>query len=379
MNTSQKKTPPSSLHKTRRPWWQWGIVAIVLLAALLVSGRWLVWRLGHVVTNAAFIKADITQVAPELPARILAIDVVEGQRVEAGQILMRLDSRVFDDQEKMAAAAVGHLEAKVERYKAKHERARREVPALIEAARQALLAAEEQERRARSQEEFLAKQKARFAALLDEQAVGKARYEEVEAGWRAAHAAAAAAAAKVGAARAKLREAQAARARIAEAAAAWKEALAGVSEARQGLALARVQQAKAEIRAPVAGVIARLFPKPGDLATPGRPVVAIYDPETIYVEARFEETKLRHLRPGQRVVLTIDAFPSETLYGTIRLIHRAAAGEFALIPRDVTAGEFTKLTQRVPVEIELEDAAKALPLIPGYSVEVAAHKKGKSS
>lgn len=377
MNAQEKKAPPAPAPRKGRPWWQWVLVVIVLVAALGFGGRWLWWRLGHVVTNAGFVKADITQVAPEVPARIEEILVEEGQQVQKGQVLIRLDAQVFEDKVKMAEAAAGHLEAKAERYRAKLALSRKEVPAVIEAARQALAAAEQQERRARSQEEFLAKQKVRFAALLADQAVGKARYEEVEAGWKAAHAAAEAAAAQVSAARAKVKQAEAARAKIAEAEAAWKEALEGAKEARQALALARVSREKAEIHAPIAGVVARVFPKPGDLATPGRPVVAIYDPASLYVEARFEETKLRHLRPGQRVALYLDALDGETLHGTVRLIHKAAAGEFALIPRDVTAGEFTKLTQRVAVEIDLEPSEEVSALIPGESVEVAARKRGK--
>ena len=107
--------------------------------------------------------------------------------------------------------------------------------------------------------------------------------------------------------------------------------------------------------------------------------MAVYDPSTLYVEARFEETKLRHLRPGQLVTLEVDALPGRPLHGRIRVIHRAAAGEFALIPRDVTAGEFTRLTQRVPVEIEFLPGERERweQLLPGLSVTVAARKGGR--
>ena len=355
------------------------LVAVLVVIALLVAVRWLAWRLGHVVTNAGFVKADITLVSPEVPARIEKILVDEGDRVTPGQLLVVLDRASLDDQVKVAEGKVAVMEGKVARYRAKLSLARREVPARIRAARAALEAARRTEDRARAREEYLRRQRDRFRGLLEDEAIGRARYEEIETGWKAAAAELAAARAGVAAARARLAEAEAARAKIAEAEGALAEAEGGLAAARDALSLARVARDKAEIRAPVGGVVARVFPEPGDLATPGRPVVAVYDPTTLYVEARFEETKLRHLRPGQLVTLELDALPGKPLRGRIRVIHRAAAGEFALIPRDVTAGEFTKLTQRVPVEISFLPGERDRweKLLPGLSVTVAARKGGR--
>ena len=376
MNDAAKKTPPAAPRRSRR-WWRRLLILVAVVAVVVVGGRWLAWRLAHVVTNAGFVKAEMTLVAPEVPARIEEIRVREGQWVHQGDVLLILDASSLDDRAKMAEAEVAHLSGKAARYRAKLDLARKEVPARIKAAEQALAASREAETRARARERFLGRQKERFAGLLADQAIGRARYEEVEAQWIAAQADARAAAAGVRAAEAQLESARASAARIDEARAAWEEALGGLEAARQGLSLARLTRSKTEIRAPIDGIVARVFPEPGDLATPGRSVVALFDPNTIYVEARFEETKLHHLRPGQRVSLELDALPGHTLHGRVRVIHRAAAGEFALIPRDVTAGEFTKLTQRVPVEIDLEADARELELIPGTSVRVAARKGGR--
>ncbi len=360
-------------------WTKIVLVVVAVLVTLVLGGRWLLWRLGHVVTNAGFVKADITMVSPEVPARIERILVDEGDRVEPGQLLVTLDRASLDDQVKVAEGKVAVMEGKVARYRAKLDLARREVPAAIEAARAALEAAKKKEDQARAREAYLRRQRERFRGLLDDEAIGRARYDEIETAWKAAAADLAAARAGVAAAEAQLARAEAARARIAEAEGGLAEAEGGLEAARNALSLARVARDKAEIRAPVGGVIARVFPEPGDLATPGRPVVAVYDPSTLYVEARFEETKLRHLRPGQLVTLELDALPGKPLLGRVRVIHRAAAGEFALIPRDVTAGEFTKLTQRVPVEIDFlpEERDRWEKLLPGLSVTVAARRGGR--
>jgi membrane fusion protein (multidrug efflux system) len=102
--------------------------------------------------------------------------------------------------------------------------------------------------------------------------------------------------------------------------------------------------------------------------------VALYDPQSRYVEARFEENKVAQLQLGQEAELTVDALPGLVLRGRIRRIAPAAAQEFALIPRDVTAGEFTKVVQRVPVELEILELQRHPEVVPGLSVVVAVKK-----
>ena len=98
--------------------------------------------------------------------------------------------------------------------------------------------------------------------------------------------------------------------------------------------------------------------------------MGIYNPATRYVEARFEETKLRFLHPGKEVELSVDSVPGNTLTGTIIYVVPASAAEFALIPRDISAGEFTKVVQRVPVKISVDNLTNHPELLPGLSVEV---------
>jgi len=92
------------------------------------------------------------------------------------------------------------------------------------------------------------------------------------------------------------------------------------------------------------------------------------------VEARFEENKVAQLQLGQEAEVTVDALPGLVLRGRIRRIAPAAAQEFALIPRDVTAGEFTKVVQRVPVELEILELQRHPEVVPGLSVVVAVKK-----
>lgn len=351
-----------------------GVGVLLLIVGGVWSGRWLYFRFTHVSTDAAYVKADMAEVAPEVPGRVLEVLVEEGQRVQAGELLVRLERENLTAGREQAEAAVRQLEDTVRRQEAMLERTRRTVAAARAAAQAGVEAARAQLAKAQAQVEYLGKQEARLAALLREQAVPKARFDEVHAGAEAARADLRAAQEGVRLAEAKLREALAGELAVAEAEAGLAEARAALERARAAAAQAQWAEGRAEIRAPLAGVVARIFLRPGDFAAPGRPVLAMYDPATRYVEARFEETKVKYLGVGQKARITVDALPGVKLSGTIRRITPAAAQEFALIPRDVTAGEFTKVTQRVPVELVIEDVARHPEIVPGLSVVVSVRK-----
>lgn len=351
------------------------LAVVALVLGGVFSGRWLYFRLTHVSTEAAYVKADMAEVAPEVAGRVAEVLVEEGQRVEQGALLVRLERDNLTAGKEQAEAAVRQLAERVQRQEAMLSRTRKTVEASQAAAQAGVEAARAQVQKARAQLEYMEAQEARLEALLREEAVPKSRYDEVHAGAEAARADLRAALEALHLAEAKLKEAQASQLAVAEAEAGLAEARSGLEQAKAALAQAQWAEARAEIRAPLSGVVARIFLRPGDFAAPGRPVLAMYDPASRYVEARFEETKVRHLRVGQEAQITVDAVPGKKLSGTIRRITPAAAQEFALIPRDVTAGEFTKVTQRVPVELTISDLENHPEVVPGLSVVVSVRKQ----
>ena len=125
------------------------------------------------------------------------------------------------------------------------------------------------------------------------------------------------------------------------------------------------------MKAPISGIVARVLVREGDFASPGRPVLGIYNPQTRYIEARFEETKVRYIKPGKKVSFTVDNNADRELTGKVMFVTPASAAEFALIPRDISAGEFTKVVQRIPVRITIDNLEQHSELVPGMSCEVA--------
>lgn len=109
---------------------------------------------------------------------------------------------------------------------------------------------------------------------------------------------------------------------------------------------------------PIDGVIAKKFHSVGDVIGPGEPIYAIVDPDSFYVLVLLEETKLRGVKKGCPVKIRIDAYPNERFEGVVDEILPASAATFALVPRDISAGEFTKLAQRIFVKIRITKGNK---------------------
>jgi len=160
-----------------------------------------------------------------------------------------------------------------------------------------------------------------------------------------------------------------------------------MAQARQRIALAQVQAARAQLQvietqlantrvtAPLKGVVARRWVLPGEVVQAGQPIFALYDLADLWVTANFEETSIGRIHAGDRVTIVVDAYPGRAVTGTVRWIGAAAASQFSLIPPNNASGNFTKVTQRVPVRISIDRSAPGTgdppTLLPGLSVEVS--------
>lgn len=124
---------------------------------------------------------------------------------------------------------------------------------------------------------------------------------------------------------------------------------------------------RVDIKSPAAGVVVARSANPGDTIAAGQPVVTITDPSKFYVQAQIEETKLGRLQIGDPVDVKVDSL-GKSIPGNVVAINRASSATFSLLPSSNSSGNFTKVTQLVPVRISVE--AGDLPLVLGSSVEV---------
>src|SRR5205085_1348958 len=134
-----------------------------------------------------------------------------------------------------------------------------------------------------------------------------------------------------------------------------------------------------QLRAPFPGVVVKRYRNLGDFASPGVAVLSMYNPDLVYVTANLEETRLRGVAPGNPVELRLDAF-DRPFRGRVVWINKSTGAQFALMPRNVVSGEFTKVVQRVPVRIWIEKDDRWPLLRAGLSAQVViAHGDGDAA
>lgn len=147
-------------------------------------------------------------------------------------------------------------------------------------------------------------------------------------------------------------------------------ALAAVKTSQAKLEVDETNLRNIQIHTPIAGTVSKRWVLAGDVVQPGQSIFTIYDLGHVWVTANFEETKLGAIRVGQPVEVTVDAYPGSRFRGRVREIGVNTASQFSLIPANNASGNFTKVTQRIPVKIGVENVMPAKALLPGMSVEV---------
>ncbi|MGA2259328.1 MAG: HlyD family efflux transporter periplasmic adaptor subunit, partial [Thermoguttaceae bacterium] len=149
-----------------------------------------------------------------------------------------------------------------------------------------------------------------------------------------------------------------------------------VKEARRGLIAAEDELKYCQIRAPFPGVVVKRYHHLGDSVAAGTPILSMYNSDLLYVTANLEENRLHGVAPGNTVTLDLDTF-SQPFRGRVIWINKSTGAEFALMPRNVVSGEFTKVVQRVPVRIWIEKDDRWPQLRAGLSVRtVITHGAG---
>jgi len=394
------------------------VPAVLILIVVGYFGiSWITYRLSHSITDDAFVEAHIVNIAAQsVSGHLVRVSVEENDRVELGQVLAEIDPVPYRDQVNIARSKVDTAQAELRRQEAGLARLRLEVPIQVEIARRTLAAAHADQARARDAlkltedevekgiEEAEAGLEAanadlvlaqheytRFTNLQKEEAVPLRRAQEVTQARDAAEARRRLAAAKVARAQADRTRIEVAKRTLETAEKTTQKADKGVDlaetgyaqirevelltavkkedveDARRALAAAEDNLGFTQIRAPFPGVVVKSYRHLGDFVSAGVAVLSMYNPDLLYVEANLEETRLPGVAPGNPVELRIDAF-AEPFRGRVVWINKSTGAQFALMPRNVVSGEFTKVVQRVPVRIWIEKDDRWEQLRAGLSV-----------
>jgi len=316
------------------------IIVIVVLAILSYALSNFLSHRKFVKTDNAYTTGDLISIGSQLDDIVVWMGAEEGDYVEKGQELIRLDGGTPKNQ---LARAQSDLARAVQEVAALKQRARRKAAELREKRASYQLARSESERRKKLAE--------RGMISKEEQEVSLLRMEEARAAMDSAEQ-------EFVEARIKAGKMPIAEHPLVLTAGAWAR---GVSS----------EVNKTTIVAPVTGHIAKRFASPGDIIKAGRPLLQLVQLDRVWVEANYKETQLRHLRIGQSVTMTSDLYGDEVVYeGKVVGTGTGTGAAFALLPAQNATGNWLKIVQRVPVRIELTgDQIKTHPLPIGTSLE----------
>lgn len=313
---------------------------------------------GDTSTDNAYIRGDVTSFAPKVVGYVTAVEVEDNQPIEAGDLLFRIDDR---DYRARLAQAVANVEAAVARLT--------NVDAETQLQHALIRQAEAQRRSTLAELELAIKASDRRRKLILSSAVSQAQVDETDAVRLRAEAGVSAASATV--------EAQ--QHRIAVLTAQREAAVAAIAQAEAARDLAQIDLDSTVVRAPVGGVIGNRQVRIGRLVAPGNSVLDIVAVNDVWIVANFKETQLKHIRPGQRVRITVDGYPREMLRGVVDSFAPGSGSAFSLLPTDNATGNFVRVVQRVSVKIRLVDNPLPGRLVPGLSARVEIDRASSGS
>lgn len=327
---------------------------VFIVAAVAVSVVfYLLTHAGQESTDDATIEAHVINLSPKVPGYIVKMNVLDNQQVKAGDVLFEIDDGDYILRRERAVAALDSAKAALAASGNNLATTKVSAPSNIDVSMAQLKAAEANYDKA-------ANDLKRMKNLNDD-ARSREQLDNSIAAEKSAKS-------NLEDAKAKLRTAQTAPKTIAAAQANKDQLEAEVKKAQIELYIAEKDLHDTKVLAPIDGRITRKSVDRGDYVTTGQAMGYLVG-EDRWVIANFKETQLKHMKPGQRVSIEVDAFPHQDLKGKIDSIQYGTGARFSAFPPENATGNFVKIVQRVPVKILLDDAIdSSIALGPGMSV-----------
>lgn len=373
---------------------------IIGLLAVLVLGALLFWwhSTYYEDTDDAQVDGHLVQISTRIAGQIVKINVEENQYVQAGTVLAQIDPRDFEVAEQQAEANLASAEAN-------YEAARVNIPVInidtssnlesatsvlrtsdatvqqatrqLEAAQAAVSQAEANNVKAQAdlqrytplvEKDVISKQQ--YDAAVAAANAGKAAVLEAQANQIAAEDAVRIARDRVTQSQAALRYAQTAPDQVKIQRAKADQAAAMVQQARAQLEQAKLNLSYTNIVAPMSGIVTKKTLELSQNVSVGQVVMTLVSLDDVWITANFKETQLKHMRPGQKVKIHVDAYGRD-YDGVVTQIGGATGSVLSLFPPENATGNYVKVVQRVPVRIDLtnRNEDKDHLLRPGLSVE----------
>lgn len=343
----------------------WGLIAaaVVLLAW---GGHWLYQRSIHVYLDDARIDGEVVMLSSRVSGWITELPVIEGDEVKKGQLLVRVDERDSVLQRDVLISKLQAIEGQMAVMRAQTGQVDQETMGRYQSEANRLAAAEAEAASLESQlkqaqtdykrmqnvEKFVTGQEVDHARTALEQAQERHRKAVSE----------------VAAVRGSLSSAGGSRRQVNVIAQQLLVLARQAEEMRAEIKRREIDIADRTIAAPSNGRVVMTFVRKGEHVAAGQRILMFHDPNEIWVEANIKETDVGRLKIGMKADIHVDAYSGKVFKGEVFRIGQAATNRFALLPDPNPSGNFTKITQRLPLRVKLLDKDAALR--PGMMVEV---------
>ncbi len=326
------------------------LLAAVVIVGVIVLFAYLRYKETHVSTDDAFVDGHVYTIAPKISGTVRALYVTDNQHVKENDRLLEIDPADYDVRVEQARADLDAEEKKVGLLQSAAETVRRqmdEVNAAVKAAQADLTLRQ-------ANLELAKKEYERAEMLVKAEYTTREDYDMKKTAYEVSRQ-------QVKSSRDNLEKAEAAvrtqlaAIRQAEAAIPAQEAVVGQKKA--ALRAAELNRGYTVMYAPAEGYVTRRNVEVGNQVQPGQPLLSIVplNPDAIWITANYKETDLKSVKPGQKVLITVDTYPGKVFHGRVNSIMAGTGSAFSLFPPENATGNYVKVVQRIPVKIELDE------------------------
>lgn len=298
-------------------------LAAVIILVIAGAIYWYIDYSSYIKTDDAYLTSDVVTVSPKIMGRISKLYTEEGDSVQQGALLAELDSTDLLAQKAQIVSTKAQTQAGKTQAEAKYQYDLKNIDVL----KIGVERAKEDFERTKTQYNGGVATKEQFDHQKKALETAQAQYEAAKA------------------------QIQLSKTQIAA-----SETTIKSSDAQIGVINSQLRNTK--LYAPSKGIVAKRWLLPGDIANPGQSIFTINNNSKFWINVFLEETKVEKLHIGQEARFTLDTYPDVVFTGKIFLIGSTTASQFSLIPASNASGNFTKVTQRVPLKISIDGTYK---------------------
>jgi len=343
-------------------------IAAVLLTAVAYGAYETYLRFTHIYEYDARATADIVTISSRAEGWLVEMPALEGTRVEAGQVVARIDDRIAKLKIEAFKAQIEGIRSERARLKAERTFSRELVEAAMKTQSSGVTVREKARQALKADLDFAKLELDRTKTLFGTRVVNERQLQTAQAVVTKLEIQLLQMVAEHEQAEGSLNEARAGQERLHVIDAQIEALTHQVANLAAQMHQQQVDVDDRTIKSPVPAVIDRTFMLPGEYVAAGQRILMLHNPNEVWVEANIKETHVGQLKLGQPVNVTVDAYPGVKFTGKVTRIGNATTARFALLPTPNPSGNFTKITQRVPVKIDVVNPPR--PLKPGMMVEV---------